>query len=96
MIINFKSKISQDIYDGKNSRHARLVSSELHGKIVRIFDQINAATKIETLRVPPGNRLEKLTGNLQEYWSIRINKQWRVIFKWNNGDASDVDIVDYH
>ena len=68
----------------------------LHEKIRRLFDQINASTKIETLRVPPSNHLEKLKGNLKNYWSIRINIQWRITFKWENGEAIDLDILDYH
>ena len=96
MIRNFKTKISQDIFDGIESRWSRKIPSELHDKIRRLFDQINAATKIDTLRAPRGNKLEKLKGILKNYWSVRANKQWRVIFKWENGDALDVDIVDYH
>jgi proteic killer suppression protein len=46
--------------------------------------------------IPPSNRLEKLKGNLKEFYSIRINNQWRIIFKWNNGNATEVEIVDYH
>lgn len=96
MIRNFKSKVAQDLFDGANTRNSRKVSAELHEKIYRLFDQLNAVTRIETLRVPPSNRLEKLTGNLKGYWSLRVNKQWRVIFQWNNGDVLNVDIVDYH
>ncbi len=69
---------------------------ELHAKAHRLFDQINAATQIETLKVPPSNNLEKLEGTLKGFWSIRINIKWRIIFRWEDGDASDVDIVDYH
>lgn len=57
---------------------------------------IDAATLIETLRVPPGNRLEALKGNRKGQHSIRINDQWRICFTWNNGDAFDIEIVDYH
>lgn len=96
MIKNFKSKIAEDIFNGINSKDARKISIELHEKIQRLFDQLNAITKIETLRVPPSNRLEKLRGNLKEYWSLRVNKQWRVIFKWDNDYAFDVDVIDYH
>jgi proteic killer suppression protein len=96
MIRNFKSKTAQDIFDGILSRSARKVPADLHNKIRRLFDQINASTKMETMRVPPGNNLEKLKGNLKNYWSVRVNKQWRVIFKWENGDAVDVDVLDYH
>jgi len=96
MIRNFKSSAAQDIFDGTNSRHTRKIHSELHAKIRRLFDQINAATQVETLKIPPSNRLEKLQGNLKDYWSLRINIQWRVIFQWKNGEACNVDIVDYH
>lgn len=96
MIRNFKNTLTQDLYDGITSRLARKVPLELHDKARRLLDQINAASKIDTLRVPPGNHLEKLKGDLKDYWSVRINKQWRIIFKWEKSDAIDVDIVDYH
>ena len=96
MIKNFQSQIAQDIFDGTISRSSRKIPSDLHEKIRKLFDQINAATRIETLRVPPGNHLEKLKGTLREYWSIRVNKKWRILFKWENGDALNIDIVDYH
>lgn len=89
MIRNFENKIAEDIFDGVSSRPSRKIPIELHSKIRRLFDQINAATHIETLRIPPGNNLEKLKGNLKDYWSVRANKQWRIIFKWENGDALD-------
>lgn len=62
----------------------------------RKLEAINAASRLEDLKVPPSNRLEKLKGNLKEFYSIRVNDQWRVIFKWVNGEAHDVRIVDYH
>ena len=57
---------------------------------------VDAATSLEDLRLPPGNRLEKLSGNRNGQHSIRINEQWRICFKWEQGDAFDVEIVDYH
>ena len=57
---------------------------------------VDAATSLEDLRLPPGNRLEKLSGNRSGQHSIRINEQWRICFKWEQGDAFDVEIVDYH
>jgi proteic killer suppression protein len=62
----------------------------------RKLEALNAAARLEDLAVPPSNRLEKLRGDLKEYYSIRINDQWRVVFKWQNGDAIDVRIMDYH
>ena len=96
MIRGFQSKTAQDIYDGTKSRHARKVPTELHPKCQRLFDQLNAANRVETLKVPPSNRLEKLSGKLKSYWSIRVNKQWRVIFQWEEGEALNVDVLDYH
>jgi len=57
---------------------------------------IHAAILLEDLRIPPGNRLEKLSGDRKDFWSVRINDQWRVCFKWDNGNAFEVEIVDYH
>lgn len=87
--------MTQDVYDGNTSRHARKLPAEFHSKARRRLDQINAATRIETLGLPPGNRLEKLRGDLAGYWSMRINDQWRIVFRWEGVDAVDVKIVDY-
>jgi proteic killer suppression protein len=62
----------------------------------RKLEAVHAAARLEDLTIPPSNRLEKLKGNLREFYSIRINDQWRVIFKWINGEAHEVRIVDYH
>ena len=62
----------------------------------RKLEAVNAAGRLEDLTIPPSNRLEKLKGNLKEFYSIRINDQWRVIFKWINGEPHAVRIVDYH
>jgi len=96
MIRNFVDKTARDVFDGTNSRYSRKLPRELHAKAQRLFDQINAAPSIEFLRAPPGNKLEKLSGDLKGAWSIRINDQWRIVFRWENNDAFDVRIVDYH
>ena len=96
MIKSISGKTTQDIFDGINSRYSRKISRELHNKAVRILDQINAAPTLEFLRTPPSNRLEKLRGELGGFWSLRINDQWRIIFRWEGYDASDVEIIDYH
>jgi proteic killer suppression protein len=62
----------------------------------RKLEALNAAARLEDLTIPPANRLEKLKGDLKDYYSIRINDQWRVIFKWINGEPHEVQIVDYH
>ncbi len=96
MIIDFASRHAEDIFNGISSKRSRKIPTPLHGKCCRLFDQINAASIIETLSVPPSNHLEKLKGDLRGYWSLRINNQWRIIFQWKNGNAFNVDIVDYH
>lgn len=96
MIRNIRGKTTQDIYDGTNSRQARRVARELHDKVRRLLDQIDAAPNLDFLRIPPSNRLEKLRGGLAGYWSLRINDQWRIIFRWEDKDALDVEITDYH
>jgi proteic killer suppression protein len=96
MIKNFGNRTAQDIYDGVNSRYARKLPRYLHAKAQRLLDQINSAPSLEFLRVPPGNRLEKLSGVLIAYWSLRINEQWRIIFRFEAHDFCDVRIVDYH
>lgn len=94
MIKNFSSTTARDIFDGNNSKKARKIPIEIHGKIQRLFDQLNAAPNLEFMKVPPGNRLEALKGDLAGKWSIRVNDQWRVIFKWENDQPFDV--LDYH
>ena len=96
MIRNLTSKTAQDIYDGENSRYARKIPRELHAKAQRLLDQLNAAVEVNTLKSPPGNRLERLKGEWEGFWSLRINDQWRIVFRWEEGDAFDVDITDYH
>jgi len=96
MIRNVIGSLTQDIYDGTDSRYSRKLPQTLHRKARRLLDQINAAARLDTIRVPPGNRLEKLGGKLDQYWSVRINDQWRIIFKWEASDALNVQIIDYH
>ncbi|HAO22373.1 MAG: plasmid maintenance system killer protein [Desulfobacteraceae bacterium IS3] len=96
MIKSFGNKIARDVYDGSNSKHARKLPRELHPKAMRLLDQINTAPSSEFLSIPPGNRLEKLVGDMSGWWSLRINSQWRIVFRWLDNDAYDVKIADYH
>ena len=96
VIRSIKDKATQDIFDGMNSKTARKLPGELHRKARRLLDLLNGAAQLDDLRVPPGNRLEALSGNLKGFHSIRINDQWRIIFKWREGNPEDVQIVDYH
>ncbi len=96
MIESIADRLTRDIYDGTNSRYSRKLPRELHARARRLLDQINAAPNRDFLRSPPGNRLEKLRGDLAPCWSLRINDPWRIIFLWEGGDAFDVKITDYH
>lgn len=96
MIKSFRSKMAEDVFDGISSKESRKLHTDLHPKASRLLDQLNAIMDVETLRIPPSNNLEKLVGNYKGYWSIRINLKWRVIFRWEDENAYDVDIVDYH
>ena len=92
MISSFKCKDTQELYEtGVNRRFASIARVAL-----RKLDMLAAATMVETLRVPPGNRLEQLRGNRAGQWSMRINDQWRVCFSWSGTNAENVEIVDYH
>ena len=93
MIISFGSKETEKIWNGIR---VRKLPNEIQNIGRRKMRMLNNSQDIADLRIPPSNRLEKLTGNLKEFYSIRINKQWRVIFIWNNGNVSEVEIVDYH
>ena len=96
MLKSLADKTTQDVYDGVNSRQARKLPHELHERARRLLDQINAAPTLDMLRIPPSNRLEKLKGDLAGYWSLRINEQWRVVFRWEGQDAFEVQVTDYH
>lgn len=93
MIKNFGDKESESIWNGIRSKK---LPNEIQDVARRKLRMINNASDLNDLRIPPANRLEKLKGDLQAYFSIRINNQWRIIFKWMNNDAYDITIVDYH
>ena len=92
MISSFKDKDTQELYETGGSRRFRAIERVA----LRKLDMIAAATKVDTLRIPLGNRLEALGGDRKGQWSIRINDQWRICFTWREQNASDVEIVDYH
>ena len=93
MIKSFGSKETEKIWVGEASKK---LPSEIQQVARRKLRMINNAQTIIDLRIPPANRLEKLSGNLEGFHSIRINKQWRIIFRWENEHALEVEIVDYH
>lgn len=93
MIRNFKCYETQKLFYGK---FIRKLPQSIQRVAFRKLKMLDAATNLDTLRVPPGNHLEALLGEQRGLYSIRINKQWRICFKWEQGDALDVEIVDYH
>lgn len=93
MILSFGSKETQKIWEGMRVRKPSVELQEIARRKLRM---LNNSQDITDLKIPPSNKLEKLKGSLREYHSIRINDQWRIIFKWKNGNASAVEIIDYH
>ena len=93
MIVSFGSKETRKIWDGERIRGLTTDLQEIARRKLRM---LNNSQNIMDLQVPPSNRLEKLKGNLKEYYSIRVNDQWRIIFKWDKWNAADVEILDYH
>jgi len=93
MIISFGSKETKKIWDGEQIKSIPIDIQQLGRRKLRMLYN---SQNITDLRIPPSNRLEKLAGKLSEYYSIRINNRWRIIFKWENNHALDVEIIDYH
>ena len=92
MIKSFANRRTQRLFDDQVVRAYQGIARRAKRKLV----SLHAASRLADLTVPPSNRLETLRGNLAGYHSIRINDQWRIVFRWSDGDAHDVRIVDYH
>jgi proteic killer suppression protein len=93
VIRSFKSRIAEEIWQGEI---ARKLPREIQEVARRKLRMLNNAQSLADLRIPPGNRLERLRGDRSSQYSIRINDQWRICFEWRGTDAFDVEIVDYH
>ena len=93
MIISFGDKTTEKVWNGQFSNK---LPNEIQPIARRKLRMINNSQTINDLRIPPSNRLEKLKGNWADFYSIRINKQWRIIFKWTEPNAFEVEIIDYH
>jgi len=93
MIKSFSNKNTEFIWNGERIKKPSLQVQNVARRKLRM---LNNAQDVTDLRIPPANRLEKLSGNLKRFHSIRINKQWRIIFVWKNGNAFEVEICDYH
>jgi proteic killer suppression protein len=93
VIRSFRNKDTERLW---NRRHVKKLSPECSRLAYNKLILINAAESINDLRVPPGNRLEKLTGDRAGQYSVRVNNQWRICFSWSSSGASNVELVDYH
>lgn len=96
MIQSFADDATADLYHGRNTHRVRRFSPTLQRVASRKLDVINAAFRLDDLREVPGNRLEALKGDLAGYLSIRVNEQWRLVFRWEGNHAYDVMLTDYH
>ena len=93
MIISFGNKETEKIW---NAEKVKKFPNEIQDIARRKLRMLNNSQNIADLQIPPSNRLEKLKGSLKDFYSIRIINQWRIIFKWNTGNASGVEVIDYH
>lgn len=93
MIVSFGDKTTQKIWEGERIKS---LSTEIQEITRRKLRMLNNSVDIKDLMIPPSNRLEKLKGRLKDFYSIRVNDQWRIIFRWENGNAHHVQLIDYH
>jgi len=96
LIASFGSRATEDLFHGRKTKAARKLVAGAHSVAIRKLDMLNAAQALQDLSSPPGNRLKALRGDWRGFQSIRINEQWRIVFRWANGDAHEVSIIDYH
>lgn len=93
MIISFGNSDTEKIWNGIS---VKKLPVEIQNTGRRKLRMLNNSADLADLRIPPSNRLEKLSGKLKDFYSIRVNDQWRIIFKWNSGNAFEAEIIDYH
>jgi toxin HigB-1 len=93
MLLSFGDKDTKKIWEGERIKS---FSTEIQETARRKLRMLNNSQDLSDLLIPPSNRLERLKGNFKEFYSIRINNQWRIVFKWNNNNAEEVQLIDYH
>lgn len=96
MIVSFADRATEDLYHNRSTARARRFPPDIIGAALVKMDMLNAAASMQDLRSPPGNRLEALRGRLAGSHSIRVNDQWRLVFRWESNNAHDVRLADYH
>lgn len=96
VVVSFADAATEDLFHGRDTARARRFPADVRRVAVRKLDLLRAATGLRDLRSPPGNRLEALRGDLRGCHSVRVNDQWRLVFRWRGDEASDVRLTDYH
>jgi len=96
MIESFGDPATEDLFHGRQTGRVRRFPPDILRVALRKLDMVNSAYLLQDLRVPPGNRLEALKGDLQGFHSIRVNDQWRIVFRWSGHSAHQVSLTDYH
>jgi proteic killer suppression protein len=96
MIVTFGNRATSDFYHGISSSRSRKIPVQIKDVALCKLDVLNAVPSLEDLKSPPGNRLEALKGDFAGFHSIRINDQWRIVFRWQDSGVYDVQIIDYH
>lgn len=96
MIVNFANRLAEDLFEDRKSKEVRAFPPELLRKARRKLLYLHDAAELKDMKEPPGNRLEALKGDKTGFHSIRINDQWRLVFRWKEGNAHDVSVEDYH
>ena len=96
MIESFADSATEDLFHGRGGARVRRIPPQIRERAIRRLDMLNAAESLQDMESPPGNRLERLRGELRGLYSIRVNDQWRIVFRWESGSAFAVRIVDYH
>jgi toxin HigB-1 len=96
VIVSFGDKGTEALFHARHGERTRRFPPDVVRVAVRKLDVLNAARSLQDMASSPGNRLEALKGNRRGFYSIRVNQQWRIVFRWGGGDAYDVSVVDYH
>ena len=96
MIVSFGDTATEDLFHRRKTRRVRRFPPDITQTALRKLDVMNMAHDLDDLRSPPSNRLKALKGNLKGFYSIRVNDQWRIVFRWSSGSVLDVSLTDYH
>lgn len=96
MIVSFGDRATEDLFHGRQTSRVRRYPPDILRSALQQLDMLNAARELKDLRSPPGNRLEVLRGDLAGFHSVRLSRQWRIIFRWEAAEAREVRVLDYH